>query len=202
MKRPPLAVAGNAVLASVLAPESFRRLKQKAVYVGRHFQIGQGAADLEHAAAPPLARHIVRHPDHLDEEVAREKARQHMLGRFDAAAGPAQVAKGETLGRPSHSLIDVVLEHQSLRRVHGGLGLVQVGALGQGQQARDPAQHRIALACRRLRQPTRRRIKAMLSTQILEGRAVRTLVVDAHDLVDELVRDLVLEHLAHHTQGC
>ena len=94
-----------------------------------------------------------------------------------------------------------MLEHQPLRRIHGGLGLVQVGALGQGEQTRDPAQYRIALARCHLGQAARRGIKAMLPAQILKGRPVRSLVADAHDLVDELVRDLVFEHLAHHTPG-
>ena len=78
---------------------------------------------------------------------------------------------------------------------------MQIGALGQGEQTRNPAQHGIALAACGLGQAARQRIETMLPAQILESRAMRALVGDAHDLVDELVRDLMLEHFAHHAPG-
>ncbi len=93
--------------------------------------------------------------------------------------------------------LDVVLEHQALRGGHRGLRLVHVRALGEREQARDALDHARALVVllRRLRNARGGRVDAPTLADLTERVSVRRLVLHLQDLVDVLVRHLVLEHL-------
>ncbi len=119
----------------------------------------------------------------------------------DPPRGPAEVAKPVVAaGSPPLAGaidLDVELEHQATRRHRGGLRLVLVRALGERQQLADPGDDPTGtiilgrLLWGRHRRPA---VDPEQLTDPTKGRTVRVLV-DAHPLVDELVRDLVLEHL-------
>ena len=124
----------------------------------------------------------------------------------DAGQGLAQVPVAEPAGGGGGVRVHVVLQHQPLGLGHRRLGLVQVGAGRQRQQPGDPPEHGVGLfraaGGRRSRgQAAGRRIDPEAPAGRLEAGAVRGLVADAQHLVDELVGDLVLQHLAHHAPG-
>jgi hypothetical protein len=92
--------------------------------------------------------------------------------------------------------------HEASRLVRRGLRLVNVGAGREREQLHDAADdRRRAWRGRAVRAGRRKsgrgRVDAARAAHLGERGSVRRLVVDAHRLVDVLVRELVLEHLAH-----
>ncbi len=159
---PALAIALDAGRALVRAPEPLAGRQQERVNVDRDLEVGRRPTQLEHAAATPLERQVSRDPDHAHEEVSRQDAGENLLGDVVARLDLTHVAEGvaRRLGRSAG--IDVVQQHQAPRLVHRRRRLVRVGALGEREQARDPAQHhrhragRVAAGRRRARGASRR----------------------------------------------
>ncbi len=136
-----IAIAGDPGRALVLAPELLGGVVQEVVHVGRHLHVRRGAAHLEDARPFGVVRAVRGHPDGLDEEVGAEDGAHHPLGLGHATGGLAEVAERvAALGARVHA-VDVVLEHQALGRGHRRLRLVLVGALGEGEELRDPLEH-------------------------------------------------------------
>ena len=125
---------------------------------------------------------------------------------------PAEVSEAVLARRAAPHDVEVVLEHQALRGRHRRLRLVAVGALGEREEARDPRHDllldRVSLGAagatapvaRGLRSGARRhpggsRVDPEARACVAEGGAVRGLADLAEDLVDVLVRHLVLQHL-------
>ena len=153
MKRRRSRSDSDAGCALVRAPEPLAGRHQEAVHVDRDLEVRRRAAQLEHAAAPALERQVSGDPDHAHEEVPRQDPGQDLLADVVARLHLADVAEGVAgrLGRRAG--VDVVHQHQPPRLVHRRRRLVHVGALGEREQARDPAQHHCHRAARARRPP-------------------------------------------------
>jgi hypothetical protein len=198
----PVAIAADRVRLPVLPPQSLGRLAQERVRVLGHLEVRVRSADLEHRPALALHGAIRGHPDRLDEEVIGEDVRQDPIRLDHAPRRRAEVPIPVAL-RPRRR-VEVVLEHQLLRRAHRRLRFVLVGALGQREQRVNPRQHPLFLAARRpfgLGHPRRPSVDAETLAHLLERRAVRILVRRAEHLVRVLMRHLVLQHLEHDAPG-
>jgi hypothetical protein len=198
--RAPVAVGHDAGGALVIAPEPLRRLVEEGVDVLGDVQVVPGAADLEHAPALAGERAVDRDPDRLDEEVLAEDHRHQALVLADPSAGASEVRVGVVEGRARSGHVEVVLEHQPLRRRHRRFGLVPVGALGEGEKAGDAADDLVFFLVAsggggRGGHPRRARIDPETRARVAERRAVRRLVALAENLVHVLVRHLVLQDL-------
>ena len=68
---------------------------------------------------------------------AKRNALSDALVLGDAARGPPQVAEAVSMPQLARGDIEVVLEHQALRRGHRRLGFVHVGALGEREELGD-----------------------------------------------------------------
>src|SRR5262249_51475384 len=107
--------------------------------------------------------------------------------------GPADVT--EAVAARVRADVEVVLEHEALRLRGGGLGLVAVRALREGGGAGGLLPPARLLGGRRARSAGRGRGEPPTCAGGAEGGAVRRLAGLAEDLVDVLVRDLVLQDL-------
>ena len=198
-ERPAIAIAADAELRLVLAPQALRRRDEVAVDVLRDLDVLDAPADLEDAPALALACPIDRDPDRLDEEVLAEEEREHALGLGRAPGRRAEVLPDVALRGPRVPELDVVLEQQPLRRRHRRLRLVDVGALGEGEQPRDavadPALLFGSLGRRSVRCAGGRAVDAEPIAYGAERRTVRGLAALGQHLADVLMRHLVLEHL-------
>src|SRR5262249_18067251 len=114
--RAPIAIAADLPLPLVRAPELLGRVREERVHVRSHLEVRRRPADLEHAAALLLERAIRRHPDHLDEEMLAEDVAEDALALGDAPARLAEVAEAVAARGPLIGGVEVVLQHQALRR--------------------------------------------------------------------------------------
>jgi hypothetical protein len=195
----PLAFGTDAVRAFVIAPKALRRLREKPVNVLSDFEVGRGPAEFEHLPGACLQRQVRGHQDDADEEVPPEDAGEDALAGVRARLDLADVAKPIPVRSRGGGRVEVVDEHQPTGLVHRGLRLVEVGAVGEREQAHDPAQHRVRPAARTTAadgQSSGGGVDGVLAADARERGAVRGLIVDKQHLVDVLVRKLVLEHLA------
>src|SRR4051812_37409308 len=169
--------APASIARAVLTKQAGARMVHEGVHVLGELEILGRAAHFEHAAAATLERTPHGHPNHLDEEMLGEDVRQDALALADTPARRAEVTEIVHGARRAREAVEVVLEHQALRRAHRRLRLVLVRALGQSEQLRYAFEHvlfRRALAARGARGA---RVDAALRANAAERRAVRRFVV-------------------------
>ena len=199
LERPPVCVSPDAMSSLVLAPQAFGGVGQKRMGVLGQFQVLGSAADFEHRAAFAFQRAPHRYPDRFDEEMLAQYGCEEAFTFTGSSGAAPEMSKPVATGALRGDVLEVVLEHQSLGGESCRLRFVLVGALRQGQKLGDSLQHVALFICQCVvdRGPRGACVDPPLLAHRAECTAVSGVLVAPQDLVDVLVRHLVLEHLDH-----